>query len=68
MSPEPAGPIRERKVVGGPAHNCRMAKCPLMTGCDRAASKGGLAVGCPVLGHTRIALAKPVPVRRAKAP
>ncbi|MGK7870976.1 hypothetical protein [Falsiroseomonas sp. E2-1-a20] len=45
---------------------CTRAGCPLVAGCDRAASKGGLAVKCPVLGGTRVALAPFVPVRRGK--
>ena len=67
MSPDSAGPIRERRSLGGPPVPCVWAGCPLAKGCDRAASKGGLAVACPVLGYKRVALTKPVRVRKAKA-
>ncbi len=43
---------------------CEQARCPIVRGCDRATSKGFLAVACPVLGDRRVALKPFLAVKR----
>jgi hypothetical protein len=61
MSPEAIRAISVAPRMA--AYPCKL-RCPLATGCDRASSRNGRAVTCPVLGDRRVALAPFVPVRR----